>query len=82
MNWNRASRRIEELEEKQTALLDEYNGITELIKEDMEEQDLDSFKGHVEDMIPLLEDLNAIKDELGLIGDMIDDASEDERGDW
>ena len=83
MNWSKVSRRINELEEKQASLLEDYNGITELISEDLEEQDLDSFRMHVADIVPLLQDLSAIKDELALIGEMIDDASDDERmGDW
>lgn len=82
MRWNAASKRTEELEQKREALIEEYDATAELIAEALEEHDIEAFKKYVADIEPILKDLNAIKDELDLIGDMIDDASEDERGDW
>lgn len=82
MRWNAASKRTEELEEKREALIEEYDATAELITEALEEHDIEAFKKYVADIEPILKDLNAIKDELNLIGDMIDDAIEDERGDW
>lgn len=83
MDWNRASRRINELEEKQASLLEDYNGITELISEDLEEQDLDSLRMHVADITDILQDLEAIRDELEHLCNIIDNAIDDARmGDW
>ena len=68
MKWREVEDRIRELEEKQAELLEEYNGLVELINEDLEEHDIDSFRSHVADIEPLLQDLNTIREELGHLG--------------
>ena len=78
MRWHKVESRIYELETKQAELLEEYNGIAELISEDLEEHDLESFRMHVADIEPLLQDLSAIRAELNYIGDVVDDAVDDE----
>lgn len=79
MKWEKVENRMHELEEKQSELLEKYNGITELISEDLEEQDLESFRMHVADVEPILQDLSAIRDELDHLGDVVDGACEEER---
>lgn len=79
MKWNRIKSRMAELESRQSDLLEEYNGIAELIKEDLEEQDLKSFQMHVNDIAEIMQDLEAIRDELEHLGGYIDDAVDDAR---
>lgn len=78
MKWEKVENRMHELEEKQSELLEEYNGIAELISEDIEEQDLDSLRIHVADIEETLQDLKAVRDELDHLCDMIDGAVDDE----
>lgn len=78
INWGALEDRASELEEKHKELLKEYNGVVELIKEDLEEQDADSLNDHVSDITDLLRDITAIRDELDHIGDVINDAVDED----
>lgn len=79
MKWAEVESRMHELEEKQRELLEEYNGTAELIKEDIEEEDLSSLRMHVADLAETLRDLNAVRDEISHLCDVIDNACEEER---
>ena len=79
MRWTEVENRMHELEERQRELLEEYNSTAELIKEDIEEEDLSALRVHVFDLAETLQDLNAVRDELEHLCDMVDGACEDER---
>lgn len=79
MKWAEVENRMHELEERQRELLEEYRGFAELIKEDIEEEDIPSMRGHVADLAETLQDLNAVRDELEHLCDTVDDACEEER---
>ena len=79
MRWHKVEDRMNELRDKQRELLGEYNGIAELIAEDIEEEDLDSLKKHVADLEGPLRDLRQVREELGTLCDMIDNECEDIR---
>lgn len=77
--WDRVSKRMNELEDRQSELLNEYKGIGELIAEDIEEEDIDSLKMHVSDITDTLRDLQNVRDELGLLCEYVDNACEEKR---
>lgn len=79
MKWAEVENRMHELEEKQRELLEEYRGTAELIQEDIEEEDLSSLRMHVADLAETLRDLNAVRDELEHLCDMVDGACEEQR---
>ena len=78
MKWDAISKRTAELEAKREALIEEYDATAELITEALEEHDIKAFKKYVADIEPILKDLSVIKDELYYIGELIDDAIDDE----
>lgn len=79
MKWAEVESRMHELEEKQRELLEEYRGTAELIQEDIEEEDLSSLRMHVADLAETLRDLNAVRDELEHLCNIVDDACEEMR---
>ena len=79
MKWYAVEARMRELEDKQNELLDDYKGISELISEDIEEEDMASLKNHVAALTEIAQDLSAVLDELDHLCDMVDNACEEER---
>lgn len=78
MKWAEVENRMCELEDRQRELIEEYQGIAELIGEDIEEEDLSALRLHVADLAETLQDLNAVRDELEHLCDLVDDAVDDE----
>ena len=79
VKWNKVTSRLHELEEKQATLISDYNGVAELIKEDIEEEDLASLRGHISDLEETAQDLKSVRKEISHLCDIVDNACEEER---
>ena len=79
VKWKKVTVRLRELEGRQEILSSDYNGVAELIKEDIEEEDLPSLRKHVSDLEEIAQDLKMVRDEINHLCDVIDNACEEER---